>query len=85
MSNSIFVTVNLIPNNQGGAAFASRPVLVNSSAIWEINQRRANDYEVTLIPQLLQLLHTKYFGGNTTIKEVTIDANEFKKLVSDNG
>ena len=78
MNDSTFMPVTLVPNHQGGSAYESRRVIVNLSVIWVVNKRAANDFEIILNPQTLDLLQKKYYGANTTIKEVIATANDFK-------
>lgn len=66
-----FIKATLIPNNQPPAAFQSREIILSTSCITAISQRREKEYELILTPQSFQQLQDKYYGRNTTIKEVT--------------
>ena len=78
-----FVKVILVPNPQGASGFENRTVTINVSAIWEISMKRQNDYVIELEPTLFAILQKKYFGSNTTVKEVMITSNEVKPLLSE--
>lgn len=66
-----FIKVTLVPNHQPPAAYEPRTIILSTSAIIAISQRRDKEYELILTPQSLQQLQDKYYGRNTTIKEVT--------------
>lgn len=69
MSN--FIKAKLVPNSQGPSAYEPRQIILSTAVITAITLKANNEYELLLTPQAFQQLQDKYYGRNTTIKEIT--------------
>ncbi|MBS1510690.1 MAG: hypothetical protein JST86_07620 [Bacteroidetes bacterium] len=81
MNNHSFVKVSLIANNAGVQAFEPRKLILNVSSIIALNERAANSFEVIVNLQTFKELEAKFYGRNTTLKEITATANDLKELL----